>query len=136
MPRGLSEVFVHLVWATWDRMPLLLPAVRPDVYRCLQAECVRMRVETLAIGGVEDHVHMLVRIPGTVAIAALVTQLKGASSHLMNHGIERPVGFRWQSGYGAFSVSRRLVPVVRDYILRQEEHHRLGTLHPRADPSW
>jgi putative transposase len=135
MYRGsFCDVFVHLVWATWDRMPLLTPDARPQVYRSLQAECERMRVEVVAIGGVDDHVHLLVRLPASVAIATLVKQLKGSSSHLMNYGIEKPLGFRWQGGYGAFSVSRKLVPVVRDYILNQEEHHRLGTVHPAFEP--
>ncbi len=95
-----------------------------------------MQVEILALGGVEDHVHILVRLPGTVAVASLVKQLKGASSHLMNHAVENPAGFRWRSGYGAFSVSRRVLPQVRDYILRQEEHHRLGRVHPHFEPGW
>jgi REP-associated tyrosine transposase len=134
MRRSLSEVFVHLVWATWDRMPLLTESMRPHVYRSIQSECERMRTELIALGGVDDHVHLLVRLPTSVAMAVLVKQVKGASSHLMNHGIERPLGFRWQGSYSAFSVSKRLVPQVRNYILRQEEHHRHGTVHPHFEP--
>ena len=93
-----------------------------------------MRVEVIAIGGMDDHVHLLVRVPAAVSAAALVKQLKGASSHMVNHEIEKPFGFRWQGGYGAFSVSKRLLPLVKDYVLRQEEHHRMGKIHPHVEP--
>ncbi|HEU0299841.1 MAG TPA: transposase [Longimicrobium sp.] len=77
--------------------------------------------------------HVLLRLPATVALATLVKQLKGSSSHLTNRGI-LPRGFRWQGGYGATSVSPRAVPRVRDYIPRQEDHHRDGTVYPAAEP--
>ena len=75
-----------------------------------------------------DHVHVLVRFPTTVSIADLVRRIKGASSHLVTHVLRSPEPFKWQGGYGVFSVSRRHVPVVRDYVLNQEQHHRDGTL--------
>lgn len=134
MRSSKTQIYMHLVWATWDRMPLLTEPIRPQVYACLQAECARMRVQVLAIGGVDDHVHLLVRMPGSVAVAPLVKQIKGASSHMVNHEIPKSFGFRWQGSYGAFSVSKINLPLVRDYILRQEEHHRLGTFHRAAEP--
>jgi hypothetical protein len=93
----------------------------------------RLRSEIIAVGGIEYHVHVLLRLPATVALATLVKQLKGSSSHLANHEI-LPRGFKWQGGYGASSVSRRAVPRVRDYILRQEDHHRDGSIYPAAEP--
>ncbi|HEX2076088.1 MAG TPA: IS200/IS605 family transposase [Longimicrobium sp.] len=128
-----GEVYVHIVWSTWARAPLLAPEVRPRVYLCIREEAARLRSEIVAIGGIEDHVHVLLRLPATVALATLVKQLKGLSSHLTNHEI-LPRGFTWQGGYGATSVSPRAVPRVRDYILRQEDHHRDGTIYPGAEP--
>jgi putative transposase len=127
-----AEVYLHIVWATWDRAPLLTPAVRSRVYLCIREEAARLKSEVVAIGGVEDHVHVLLKLPATVTIATLVKQLKGSSSHLTNHEV-LPRGFKWQGGYGASSVSRRAVPMVRDYIHRQEEHHRDGTVFPAAE---
>ena len=126
------EVYLHLVWATWDRLPLLTPAVRERVYLCIRHEAARLKAEIIAIGGIEDHVHVLLRLPATISIADLVKQLKGSSSHLANHEV-LPRGFKWQGGYGCGSVSRRLVPTVRNYVLRQEEHHREGTIYPSAE---
>src|SRR5204863_8382540 len=109
---------------TWDRLPLLPAPIRPRVYACIQAECDALRAEVLAIGGTADHVHLLVRIPATPAIATLVKQAKGVSSHFVTHELDPPDGFKWQGAYGAFTVSSAEVPRVRAYVLNQEEHHR------------
>jgi putative transposase len=127
------EVYLHIVWSTWDRAPLLTPEVRPRVYLCIREEAARLKADIVEIGGIEDHVHVLLRLPATVSIATLVKQLKGSSSHLVNHEV-LPRSFKWQGGYSASSVSKRAVPRVRDYLLRQEEHHRDGTIFPDAEP--
>jgi putative transposase len=126
------EVYLHVVWATWDRAPFLTPEVREQVYLSIRAECAEMRSEIIALGGIEDHVHVLLRLPATISIADLVKQMKGSSSHLTNHRI-LPRSFKWQGGYSASSVSPRYMHRVRDYIMRQEEHHRDGTIYPDAE---
>jgi putative transposase len=98
----------------------------------MREEAARLKAEIIAIGGIEDHVHVLLRLPATISIAELVKQLKGSSSHLANHEV-LPRGFKWQGRFSAGSVSRRLVPTVRNYVLRQEDHHRDGTTHPGAE---
>ncbi|HEX6038633.1 IS200/IS605 family transposase [Longimicrobium sp.] len=127
------EVFLHLVWSTWDRAPLLTAGVRERVYLCMRHEAARLKVEVVEIGGIEDHVHVLVRFPATISISDLVKQLKGSSSHLANHEV-LPRGFKWQGGYGASSVSPRHVNRVRRYVLDQERHHREGTIFVGAEP--
>jgi REP element-mobilizing transposase RayT len=81
-----------------------------------------------AIGGIEDHVHVLVRYPPTVSISELVKQIKGTSSHLVRQEVGLGGFFKWQGGYGAFSIAQRDVEMVRRYIHRQEQHHRSGRL--------
>ena len=127
------EVFLHLVWSTWDRAPLLSPDVRERVYLCIRHEAARLRAEVIEIGGIEDHVHVLVRLPATISISNLVKHLKGASSHLANHEV-LPAGFKWQGGYGATSISPRHLQRVRRYVLDQERHHRDGTTYANAEP--
>ncbi|HET7232631.1 MAG TPA: IS200/IS605 family transposase [Longimicrobium sp.] len=118
-------MYLHLVWSTRDRHPYLAdPDLRRRVYECINAECTGRRADVLAIGGIEDHVHVLVRPPAVIAPAELVKSMKGASSHMVNYEIGAADYFKWQGGYGAFSVSKRHVPMIRDYVLRQEEHHR------------
>ena len=133
MREPYHQLHVHLIWATWDRLPVLTKERQERVYACIQAECNALKAEVLAIGGVADHVHVLVRIPPTLAISLVVKQIKGASSHLATHEIDPANFFKWQGGYIAFAVSKSLVPTVRAYILNQEAHHRDKTLDPDAE---
>ncbi|HEX6911880.1 MAG TPA: transposase [Longimicrobium sp.] len=102
------------------------------MYLCIRRACAHLKAEIIALGGIEDHVHVLLRLPATISVAHLVKQMKGSSSHLANHRL-LPRGFKWQGGYAASSVSRRALPVVRDYIQRQEEHHREKTTFAGAE---
>lgn len=123
-----TRLYAHLVWATWDRLPLITPDIQPHIYRCIQAEATRMGCRIGAIGGIEDHVHVVVRFPPAVAISELVKQIKGVSSRLVQQEVRLGGFFKWQGSYGAFSISQRDVEMVRRYVHRQEEHHRSGRL--------
>ncbi len=120
--------FIHFVWATWDRLPLLTGEFEREAHRAIAAKCVKLHADVVAIGGIEDHVHLLVRIPATISLADLVGQAKGATAHLATHRLLPPGQFfKWQGAYAAFSVSLSDVPRVKAYIARQREHHALGT---------
>jgi REP element-mobilizing transposase RayT len=82
----------------------------------------------------EDHVHLLLRVPTSLAPATLVKQVKGASSHSLNLTASPGAGFRWQGGYGAFSLSKRGVPMMENYVRKQPEHHGRGTVYPQLEP--
>lgn len=128
-------VFLHLTWGTWDRLPLLIGEIEQGVHRILGAECVRLWVEALAIGGVEDHVHLLIRLSATLSLSELMKQLKGSSAHLVTHQIAPGEFFKWQGGYAAFSVSPRHLHQVADYIANQRHHHLTNTLLPLLEPA-
>jgi putative transposase len=123
-----TQLYLHAVWSTWQRLPMITPALQPQIYACMQRQCRLLRADVLAIGGMPDHVHLLVRFPTTLAVAELVRRAKGASSHLVTHVVGHPEPFRWQGGYGAFTVSKRGTGLVREYVLNQERHHHEGTL--------
>ena len=129
MPRLTHvTVFIHLVWATWDRLPLITPTIENAVYRAIGAKCRELGAEVAAIGGIEDHVHLLVRLPATLTIADLVGQVKGVSAHLVTHKLTSNTEFfKWQGAYGAFSVSLHDVQTICDYIAHQREHHNANT---------
>ena len=129
MREPYTQLYLHLVWATWDRLPLLSQEVEAAVYKCIHAKCKELGVDVIAVGGVMDHVHLLVRFPATLSVAVLVKQVKGDSSHLVNHRFTKANTFKWQGAYGAFTVSKGNVLKVRDYVLRQKEHHADGTIH-------
>ncbi len=136
--RNYLSLYVHLVWGTWERQPLLCEPTRQHVYRAIGAKCAELGADLVALGGMEDHVHLLVSLPSTLTIANLAGQVKGVSSHLVNHEAPLPTGelFKWQGTYGAFTVSQPLVRTVADYILHQREHHTLGTLKDEWEESY
>ena len=94
----------------------------------LVAKCGELRCVPLAVGGMPDHMHLLVQVHAAVDVATLVKELKGASSHLITHEVAPGTRFKWQASYGAFTVSPDLVPVVQTYIARQIQHHADGTV--------
>lgn len=118
-----TQLYLHIVWATWDRLPLITEAIKPRLYAAMAAKCRELKCIPLAIGGIADHVHVLVRLHTTVAIATLVKEIKGASSHLVTHEIAIGEFFKWQGSYGAFTLRKSEVPNVVAYIERQAEHH-------------
>jgi putative transposase len=128
MRAPFTQLYVHLVWATWDRLPLVTPALQPRLYAALAAKCRELGCEPLAIGGIADHVHLLLRLATTVTVATVAKEVKGATSHLMTHEVVPDTFFKWQGAYGAFTVSKGDVPAVRAYIERQAEHHAGATV--------
>jgi putative transposase len=124
-----ANLLVHLVWATWDRLPLITPDIQPRIYRCIQTEAFELGCEVGAIGGIEDHVHVLVQCSPAASVSNLVKQIKGTSSRIIQREIlGRGEFFKWQGSYGAFSIAPNQIEPVRRYIRRQEEHHRTGRL--------
>ena len=126
MRRNRLALYVHLVWAMWDRIPMIGPAVERRLYRSIEAEAQQMVCTVLGINGMPDHVHLLVKTPATIAIADLVKQVKGVSSHLVNKVLLPGAGFKWQGCYGAFSVSRWDLDRVAAYVKQQKKHHEAG----------
>lgn len=116
-------LFVHLVWSTKRRRPLLEPELEPVIFDVIAIKCRALRCPAIAIGGMPDHVHVLVSLHPTMSVSALAKDLKGASAHTANRLVGIGHTFQWQTGYGAFSVSQDRVSSVRAYVLRQKEHH-------------
>ena len=116
------SIHFHLVFATKNREPLIRADWRPRLHEYLGGTIKGLGGVPEAIGGVEDHVHLLISLKTTAAPAEIVRELKKASSAwAAEHHCK---GFAWQEGYGIFSVSWTHVEAVRNYIANQEEHHR------------
>jgi putative transposase len=123
MSRSLTEIYLHFVWATKKREPVLTAQCEPIVYRCIQKECWRLGVTVLALGGLEDHVHLLAVMPGHVSASHLMQQVKGVSARFANGELPQTMFLQWQEGYHALSVSRPHVQRVKQYVLCQKQHH-------------
>jgi REP element-mobilizing transposase RayT len=123
MPQSLVEIYVHVVFSTKNRSPLLKdPAAREEMHRYLAKICNNLECAALEVNGYHDHVHLLVRLGKTISIAELIRELKRASS-LWFKGRFDCFDFYWQSGYGAFSIGPFDVPRVREYVQTQEKRH-------------
>jgi len=118
-----TQLYLHLVWATWDRLPLITEAIEPRLCAAIAQKCRELKCVPLAIGGIADHVHLLVRLHTTVAVSTLAKEVKSSSSHLVTHEITPGEFFKWQGAYGAFTLRKEDVPGVQSYIERQKEHH-------------
>lgn len=125
-----TQLYVHLIWSTWKRMPLIEAGFEGALYAALARKCEALKCEAIAIGGIEDHVHLLVRLHPAVSIARLAQNVKGYSSHFMAHEVAVPDEFfKWQGAYRAFTIRKSEVPAVSAYIQNQKQHHREKSLH-------
>ena len=113
----------HLVFGTKNREPLIAPQWRSRLHEYLGGTICGLGGFPQGIGGVADHVHLLVAIKATHRLCDLLRELKKASSVWVHEEINMP-SFAWQDGYAAFTVSATARESVRSYIARQEEHHR------------
>jgi len=127
--RSKSEMYAHLVWATWRRTPWLEGEVEHRVHRCLEGRARKLGCAVLAVNGMPDHVHLVLRVPPIVAVASLARELKGTSSRFANARLIET--FRWQSCYASFSLSRSHLKPAVAYVERQKQHHAEHTVMAR-----
>ena len=121
MSHTYAQNVIHVVFSTKDRRKLLPADFRPRMWAYAAGVCKKFDILVLAVGGTEDHIHLLLRIPPTLALAKAVLAIKSNSSRWASEAGHK---FAWQQGYGAFSVSSSVVPTVVRYIQNPEAHHR------------
>jgi putative transposase len=126
MPSTHLALNYHIVFSTKDREPSIDVAWRDRFHAFLGGSARSIDVVAMAVGGVADHVHMLLGLRAIHALAPVVRDIKTASSRWVHQEIGYG-GFAWQEGYGAFTVGPGHLEAVRNYIARQEEHHRART---------
>ncbi len=124
MPSTHLCLNVQLVFSTKDRVPNINDEIIADAHAYIGGVCRTLGAIPLQVGGVADHVHILLGIKATHSVANLVQEIKKHSNSWLQ---ERVPGFSWQEGYGAFSVSPERVKGVIKYIQNQEEHHKAMT---------
>ncbi len=125
MPQSLSAVYIHLVFSTKDRRPLLRDKpTRDALHSYLGGVSKQLDGLPIVVGGVEDDVHLLARFGRTMTQAEWVKELKRVSNLWLKERGRDYADFAWQGGYAAFSVSQSNLEPVRQYIAEQEEHHR------------
>ena len=124
MPGTFTNLLYHAIWSTKNREPLLTDDWRSNMHGYIVGIGDALKVKTIQIGGVEDHVHWLCKAPAALSCSELMQKVKANSSKWANEERKLRSRFEWQIGYAAFSVSKSLIPAVANYIANQAEHHR------------
>jgi REP element-mobilizing transposase RayT len=117
-----SSLF-HCVFSTKERRKIIAPDVQSRLWPYMGGIAREHKMKALAVGGADDHVHLLLSLPSALPIAKAMREIKSASSHWMHETCGLP-SFEWQEGYGAFSIGWSQVDATLAYIAGQPEHHR------------
>src|SRR6266700_1445208 len=116
--------YYHCVFSTKERRPLIPPDLRARLWPFLGGIARQNQMKAIEVGGVPDHIHILLSLPSTVAIAKALQLIKGGSSKWVPDTFPQHRLFRWQVKYAAFGVSVSLLDKTIHYIKNQELHHR------------
>jgi len=128
MPQSLSAVYIHLVFSTKERRAFLRDkTTRDTLHAYLGGISKQLECPPIRIGGIEDHVHVLAHFGRTITQAEWIKELKRVSNLWLKEQGREWADFQWQGGYASFSVSQSNLEQVKEYIARQEEHHRKAT---------
>jgi len=114
------ENIIHVVFSTKERRKTIPLEMKERLWAYMGGICKKDKIFVHAIGGMEDHVHLLLQIPPTLSLAKAVLNVKAYSSKWMSGQGSK---FAWQEGYGGFSISRSDFRTVSEYIRNQEQHH-------------
>ena len=133
MPHSYNKIWIHAIWATKNRMPFIQPAIEQQVYRFISNQLREQGCPVRIINGMPDHIHCLFLLPPNKSIADVIKQIKGSSSHYINHNDLIADKFSWQTGYASFSVSESVVDKVYQYIKNQNQHHLKKTFQAEHD---
>lgn len=125
MPNTYSQITIHSIFAVKGRENFIFKEWRDDLHRYISGIIANKGGKSLAVGGWQDHVHILFGMPVTSSIAEFMSAVKANSSKWINEQHFVKEKFQWQEGYGAFSYAKSQRDIVVRYIMNQEEHHKI-----------
>lgn len=123
MAQSLVKNYIHIIFSTKNREPLLHPPYDDALHNYLGGICNSLECQPITIGGYTDHVHILCLLSKKIALIKLIEELKSHSSKWIKSQDPSLQNFYWQDGYGAFSVNPSEIDTVIAYIRNQHEHH-------------
>ena len=124
MSHTYAQNTIHIVFSTKDRRKTISKEFQPRLWAYSAGICKNHGSFVHAVGGIDDHTHLLIDVPPPFSLAKAVLTIKSNSSRWAN---EKKENLAWQQGYGAFSVSASNIPAVARYIHNQESHHKKTT---------
>jgi putative transposase len=123
MGQSLVKNYIHIVFSTKYRTPMIYPPYESELHHYLGGVCKNLECPPIKIGGYTDHIHILCMLSKKISLMKLVEEIKSHSSKWYKTKDESLRNFYWQDGYGAFSVNPSEVDTVIAYIENQHEHH-------------
>ena len=117
-----SSLF-HCVFSTKERRGVIGPAVQPRLWAYMGGIAKEHQMKALAVGGTEDHAHLLLSLPPSMSVSTAMREIKSGSSRWMHETANLPQ-FAWQECYSAFSIGQSQIDTTVAYITKQNEHHR------------
>ncbi len=124
MPSTFTQNFYHAVFSTKHRVNSITPDLEQRLYPFIGGIARDLRCTLMAINGMPDHAHLLIRYRADLSHSEMLQHIKGRSSKWVNESIPQPSHFSWQEGFAGFTVSKSVVPAVEAYIANQKEHHK------------
>ena len=124
MSQSLSKIIVHITFSTKNRQTFLNKTIRPKLYGYLAGILKKCESEPILIGGVSDHIHILCTLSKNYSVSKVIEIIKKSSSKWLKEQSKLLTKFQWQGGYAVFSVRQSRVSATKEYIAKQEEHHR------------
>jgi putative transposase len=133
MPHSFNKIWIHAIWSTKHREPLISQFIEQKVYHYISEQLREQGCPVRIINGMPDHIHCLFLLNPQKSIAEVVKQAKGSSSHYVNLNNLISEKFAWQTGYAAYSVSVSVIERVFNYIKNQKHHHQKKTYQQEYD---
>ena len=116
--------YYHLTWGTKHRLPLLDEDIEAQVFQYIVHKSDELGIIVYAINGTEDHLHLIVAIPPQKRVSKIVKEIKGSSSHYINHVLRPDRRFGWQAGYGCLTIGEKQLSIAKIYVEKQKQHNK------------
>jgi putative transposase len=133
MPHSFNKIWIHAIWSTKERVPLIHQSIEQKVHQFLAEQLRELGCPVRIINGMPDHVHCLFLLNPQKSITEVIKQIKGSSSHFINQNNLMAEKFSWQTGYAAYSVSQSVLDKVFHYIQNQKQHHQKKSFQQEYD---
>jgi len=124
MGQSLVQNYIHIVFSTKYRQPLIKADIETELHAYIGGVCNKLECQTIQIGGYNNHIHILCMLSKKIALMKLVEKIKSNSSKWVKTKGKAYDNFYWQNGYGAFSVNPSQIDTVIAYIANQHNHHK------------